>query len=605
MQTAEQILQALRNMGEKGTTLTRVYRSLYSEDLFLRAYDKIRRNDGAMTPGADDNTADGMSIARARKLIEQLRYERFNFRPVRRGYQDKKNGGKRPIGKPNFDEKLVQEAVRAMLEAYYEPRFRESSHGFRPERGCHTALTHIHHRFRGSTWFIEGDIKGCFDNIDHDILMNILSRNIQDGRLLNLIQKTLKAGALEEWKFLPSFEGTPQGGVLSPLLANIYLNELDVFIEDVLIPQYTRGKKRRDNPEYKRLSYQIAQARKRGDQEVARELELARRELPSGDPRDPNYRRLTYCRYADDFILGFIGPKAEAEAIKTAIKDFLWERLKLQLSEEKTLITHARSSYAHFLGYAVSIYHSDSKLNRNATDHRIIKRSVNGHVRLGVPHGLVDEYIKDYMQNGKVISERRMTMFSDAHIVATYQGRYRGIVEYYKYAVDRHRWSKLKYVMETALTKTLAHKYKLTVSQVYKRYRSKKTIDGQAYKILLVEVPTEKGVREIYWGAIPLKVVAPGSETIEDTKHRIQWTNVRSDLITRLQANTCELCGSQQDIEVHHVRKLSNLKQKWAGRRHKPRWIQTMIALNRKTLVVCLKCHRDIHAGRPTPNKRS
>lgn len=234
MQQAENIIQALRKMGEKGISLKRVYRSLYSEDLFLRSYDKIRRNDGAMTPGADDNTADGMSITRVRKLIELLRHEKFNFRPVRRGYRDKKDGSKRAIGQPNFDEKLVQEAVRSLLEAYYEPRFKDSSHGFRPERGCHTALTHVHHKFRGSTWFIEGDIKGCFDNIDHDILMDILSHNIEDGRLLELIRRTLKAGALEDWKFLPSFAGTPQGGVLSPLLANIYLNELDEFVENVM-----------------------------------------------------------------------------------------------------------------------------------------------------------------------------------------------------------------------------------------------------------------------------------------------------------------------------------------------------------------------------------
>lgn len=605
MQNAEPILQALRKLGEQGTPITRLYRSLYSQHLWLKAYDKIRRNDGAMTRGADDNTADGMSIPRIDRLIEALRYERFNFRPVRRGYREKKNGDQRPLGMPNFDDKLVQETLRMLLEAYYEPRFKDSSHGFRPNRGCHTALTRIQHQFRGSTWFIEGDIKGFFDNINHDILMDILRQRIHDGRVLNLIQKGLEAGVIEDWKFLPSFAGTPQGGVLSPLLANIYLNELDTFVEEVLIPQYTRGKKRRGNPEYKRLSYQIEQARKAGDIERARPLEQARRELPAGDPQDEGYRRLTYCRYADDFILGFIGTKAEAESIKRSIKTFLQERLKLQLSDEKTLITHARTEYAKFLGYAISIYDEDSKLQRNQTDRRIIKRTVNGHVCLSIPYGLVDEYIAEYTQNGKVVSERRLTTFSDGHIITTFQSRFRGIAEYYKYAVDRCRLSKLKHAMETALTKTLAHKFKISVSQVYKRYRSTRTVNGESYKILLVEVVTEKGIRQFHWGGIPLRVVAPGSEPIEDTKYRIQWTNRRADLITRLTANTCELCGSEQDIEVHHIRKLSDLKTKWAGRKTKPRWIQEMIAIQRKTLVVCHKCHRDIHAGRPTPNQRS
>jgi retron-type reverse transcriptase len=162
MQTAEQILQAIRKMGEKRIPLTRVYRCLFSENLFLAAYDKIGRNKGALTPGTEDDTADGMSLKRIRSIIEQLRQERFRFRPSRRTYVPKESGGARPLGLPNFSEKLVQEALRIMLEAYYEPRFRNSSHGFRPERGCHTALADLH-KFGGTTWFIEGDIRGCFD----------------------------------------------------------------------------------------------------------------------------------------------------------------------------------------------------------------------------------------------------------------------------------------------------------------------------------------------------------------------------------------------------------------------------------------------------------
>jgi len=280
MQTAEQILQAMCKMGEKRTPLTRVYRSLFSEDLFLAAYDKIARNRGALTAGTENDTADGMNLARIRKIIEQLRSERFRFHPARRIQIPKKSGGTRPLGLPNFTDKLVQEALRMMLEAYYEPRFRDSSHGFRPGRGCHTALASLKVGFHGAVWLIEGDIRGCFDHIDHDILMAILARDIQDGRLLNLIRMGLEAGYMEDWQYNRTYSGTPQGGILSPLLANIYLNELDAFIEDELSPQYNRGKRRAMNLEYDRVRHAIRQARKKGNAERVKQLEQQRRELP-------------------------------------------------------------------------------------------------------------------------------------------------------------------------------------------------------------------------------------------------------------------------------------------------------------------------------------
>lgn len=160
MQNAEQILQAMQKLGEKRIPLTRVYRCLFSEDLFLPAYDKIARNRGALTPGTEDDTADGMNLDRIRRIIEQLRNERFRFHPARRIYRPKKNGGQRPLGLPNFSDKLVQQVLRVLLEAYYEPRVRDSSHGFRPGRGCHTALASLK-KFKGAAWFIEGDIRAC------------------------------------------------------------------------------------------------------------------------------------------------------------------------------------------------------------------------------------------------------------------------------------------------------------------------------------------------------------------------------------------------------------------------------------------------------------
>jgi len=604
MQKAEHILQAMRKLGKKRIPLTRVYCCLYSEDLFLAAYDKIARNKGALTPGTENDTVDGMSLQRIRNIIEQLRQERFRFRPSRRIQIPKKNKGSRPLSIPNFSEKLVQEAVRMLLEAYYEPRFLNSSHGFRPRRGCHTALTTIKRKFIGTTWFIEGDIRGCFDNISHDVLMDILSQDIHDGRLLNLIRMCLEAGYMEDWRYNHTYSGAPQGGIISPLLSNIYLHKLDEFITTELIPQYTRGKQRANNPEYKRLTYRIQRARQKEDDSAVRKFEQQRRQIPSQHTHDPHFRRLRYCRYADDFILGFIGPRSEAEVIKAAIGAFLKERLHLEMNESKTLITHARTEKACFLGYAISVYHANDKLSP-ITGTRVKRRSINGVIRLGVPYGLADEVAKRYQRNGKPIHEAVLLDYSDAQIIDVYQGRFRGLAEYYKYAVDRHRLGKLKYVMEIALTKTLAGKFRTSVPRVYRKYRGTHTYGGYTYKTLQVKVPTRNGTRCIYWGAIPLRVVKPGTEFISDKRFRERTLGVRSsDLIRRLQADQCELCGSQEQCEVHHIRKLSDLKKRWKGRKGKPKWVQRMIALRRKTLIVCFKCHTNIHAGRPIPNKR-
>ena len=443
---------------------------------------------------------------------------------------------------------------------------------------------------------------GVFDNIDHKVLMDILSRDIHDGRLLNLIRMALEAGYLEHWVYHKTYSGAPQGGVLSPLLANIYLNELDAFVEDELIPQYTRGQKRARNPAYQRVSSRIKLARRRGDHEAVQALQKQQRQLPSGDPHDPHFRRLKYVRYADDFILGFIGPKSEAKAIKAAISEFLCNRLHLEMSETKTLITHARTQHAHFLGYAISIYQVDDALSRGGRTGAKGRR-INGKIRLGVPYGLTTRLVKPYQRNRKVVGEPGLLMFSDAHIINVYQTRFRGLAEYYKYAVDRSTLGRLQYVMEVALTKMLAEKYRTSVRRIYRKYRGTRTVDDWTYKTLEVEVPTPNGKHLFYWGAIPLRVVKPGSEPVYDTRPN-ERKSERADLIRRLQADRCELCGSQEKCEVHHVRKLSDLKKRWAGRREKPKWVKQMIAIQRKTLVVCYKCHKDIHAGKPTPTRR-
>ena len=433
--------------------------------------------------------------------------------------------------------------------------------------------------------------------------MNILSRDVQDGRLLNLIRRCLKAGYLEDWRYHLTYSGTPQGGVLSPLLSNIYLHELDTYIEDTLIPSFTKGKRRADNKAFRNYHYHIKKAHQRGDIELARKLRLERRRLPSKDTHDPNFRRLRYVRYADDFILSFIGPKSEAEEIKMTIGAFLGDKLHLEMSKSKTLITHAKTQHAHFLGYALSVFQNNDKLTYNPAN-GYKTRNLNGGIRLGVPYGLVKEQAKRYQRKGKVIHEAALADFADAHIIMLYQLRFRGIAQYYKYATDVHRLGELKWVMQQALTKTLAFKHKTSVAKVYRRYRGTQLVDGQEYSTLQVKVQTKQGTRHYWWGAIPLKTIQPGTEPIKDRKHFDYYKTFRSDLVRRLQADTCELCGTKGNCEVHHVRKLSDLKNKWKGRKTKPAWVKRMIAMQRKTMIACHQCHVAIHGGNLSPKSR-
>jgi group II intron reverse transcriptase/maturase len=275
----------------------------------LQAYARLYANDGAMTADTTGETVDGMSREKINTMIDLIRQERWRWTPVKRVSIPKKSGKLRPLGLPSWSSKVMQEVVRQLLEAYFEPTFSDHAHGFRPGRGCHTALSKIVHSWKGVHWFIEGDISDCFGSLSHDVLLNILSEHIQDNRFLRLIRHLLQAGYLEEWRWHETLSGAPQGGVCSPILSNIYLDKLDKFVQTVLMPKYNRGKRREVNPAYQRIGYAIARAKRRGDRQALRHLRKQRRKLPSQDPQDPGYRRLHYVRYADDWLLGFSGTK--------------------------------------------------------------------------------------------------------------------------------------------------------------------------------------------------------------------------------------------------------------------------------------------------------
>lgn len=587
MRTAKTILTVIQTRGSRKLPLERLYKLLYNKELYLLAYAKLYPNSGAMTKGATDETVDGMSIKKIEKLIDDIRHERYKWTATRRVYIPKKNGKQRPLGIPTWSDKLLQEVIRMILEAYYEPQFSDSSHGFRPQRGCHMALSEIH-TWKGTKWFVEGDISKYFDTIDHDVLLKILSKNINDNRFLRLIENLLKAGYLEDWKFNKTISGTPQGGVISPLLANIYLNEFDSWVENVLIPKYTKGKRQKANPEYSHINKEIAKCKQNGDFLTAKKLKIARRNISSIDTKNADYRRLRYVRYADDFILGFTGSKQEAEEIKVEIGEWLKTALKLNLSQEKTLITHASTTFARFLGYDIKVQMADDYVDKTG------RRGANGVIALFVPSSVIEKKCTDYMKNGKTIHIGKLLQDDDFSIVQRFGAEYRGIVQYYLMAQNVSWLSKLHWIMQGSLLKTLAFKHKSSMNKIKKKYACEITDKTSGKTLKCIQVIVERKDKKpliAQFGGISL--THKRKTVIDDMPYKV-WGG-RTELLKRLLADTCELCGSTENIEVHHIRKLSDLDTK--GKTEKPIWIQIMATRKRKTLVVCRNCHNKIHNG--------
>ena len=582
MQNAETVLDVLRDRGRRGLPLNELYRQLFNPQLYLLAYGRIYSNQGAMTPGADRETADGTSPDKIDRIIDAVRHERYRFKPVRRVHIPKKNSSKtRPLGLPSWSDKLVGEVIRLLLEAYYEPTFSDRSHGFRPRRGCHTALREVADTWTGTSWFIEGDITDCFGSLDHEIMVRILAEKIHDNRFLRLIKQMLQAGYLEDWMWNATLSGTPQGAVVSPVLSNIYLHQLDEFVETVLIPEYTRGERRASNPAYFRMRSAARRARARGDHATARELRARQRSLPSSDPNDLGYRRLRYVRYADDTLLGFTGPKAEAEQIRTRLAQFLHDDLKLELNAAKTLITHARTGAASFLGYEITVQHSKTRPR------------VNGTIGLRVPLAVVKAKCAPYLKHGKPERRTELLSFDDPLIISTYGAEYRDIVQFYLLAGDVWRLNRLEWVAKTSLLKTLAAKHRSRVTPMARKYQAK--LDTPYGKRACFQAVVERAGRKplvARFGGIPLK---RQNKAVLTDRTPVPATT-RSELVTRLHAGRCEWCEQRAHVEVHQVRKLADLTKPGHPQ---PAWAQLMATMRRKTLVVCISCHQAIHTGTP------
>ena len=585
MQKAEVVLSVLRERGRKGLPCTQLYRQMFNQDLYLLAYGKIYSNQGAMTPGACGETADGMSEEKIEQITELMRQEKYRFSPARRTYIPKKNGKLRPLGMPSWSDKLVGEVVRLLLEAYYEPAFSRSSHGFRRGLGCHTALQEIRDTWTGTAWFIEGDIRDCFGSLDHEILLGILAERIRDQRFLRLIRNMLKAGYLEDWEYHETLSGCPQGGVVSPILSNIYLNKLDEFVERELVPQYTRGERRRRSPEYYGVNNRMAYVRRRGNWAEARVLRKLLRTLPSSDPMDPGYRRLRYTRYADDHILGFTGPKAEAEEIKAMIAKFLRETLGLELSAEKTLITHARSQRARFPGYDIHVQHANAKISNG-------QRRANWKIALKVPSDVIRAQCARYRQHGKPSHRLQLHNLDDYDIVRKYGAEYSGVVNYYLLAQDVCRLKTLRWNAEKSMLKTLALKHHSTVTKIMSRHKAK--------------IETRYGLRTCYEArrhreGKPDLVARFGGISLRHNRRAVIRDPVpapapypRKELIRRLRKKECEFCETDAAVEVHQAASLKALGKPGPGQ---PAWANLMAKMRRKTLIVCTACHELIHTA--------
>ena len=600
MRSPERVLNSLNEHSKDSSyKFERLYRLLFNEELFYVAYQKIASNGGSTTKGSDGRSIDGMSLARIETLIASLKDESYQPHPSRRVHIPKKNGKTRPLGIPAFEDKLVQEVVRMILEAIYEGHFETTSHGFRPKRSCHTALLHIQKTFSGAKWFIEGDIKGFFDNIDHDVLVGILRERISDDRFIRLIRKFLKAGYVEDWTFHNTYSGTPQGGIVSPILANIYLDKLDKYVKEY-IQHFDKGTKRRPGKE----SNNLANERKRtvrklkkvkdGTEKAAlvarlKAIEQERAAFPNGDEMDESYRRLKYIRYADDFILGVIGSKEEAQRIKEDIKSFLSASLALELSEEKTLITHTGKS-AKFLGYEITV----TRDNHQRRDVRgCLRRTYGKRVRLNVSMATLRDKLLEYgameikLRNGKEVWKPKcrsgLIFNDDLEILDRYNRETVGFCNYYLIANNCVVLHNFRYIMEYSMYKTFAGKYRSTVRKINKMYRLNK---------LFTVKYEQKGViksRTFYKTSFKRRTTAfNGSCDIEP--YSIADVS-RTNLTDRLKAEKCELCGATGKLIMHHVRNLKDLKGKES-------WKRLMSARKRKTIALCPSCHRLRHLGK-------
>lgn len=607
MRSPQNVLESLRSKAcNNNYQYQRLYRNLYNPEFYLTAYQKIQAKQGNMTAGTDGKTVDGMGMKRINALIAKLKDFSYQPSPARRTYIPKANGKKRPLGIPSFDDKLVQEVVRMILESIYEPTFSNTSHGFRPKRSCHTALQYVQKNFTGVKWFVEGDIKGCFDHVDHHVLVNILRRRIQDEHFIGLVWKFLKAGYMEDWTYHNTYSGTPQGSIISPILANIYLNELDEFMARYA-QTFRQGDRRRINPAYKkpldkrrgkqewlkRNEHKISPEQKAAVNAEINEINQYLRTIPYVDPMDNGYKRLVYVRYADDFLIGVIGSKEDAKQVKANVGQFIQEQLHLELSQEKTLVTHG-TDFARFLSFQIT---ASTEQNSTRTKAGYMKRSYTGRIKLYVPK---DKWLKRLLSYGALkihydkdngnkevwepVCRSGLRNLDDLEILNQYNAEIRGLYNYYRIAHNATVLNNFLYVMKYSMYKTFAGKYRTSMRKIIRKYTKDKDF--------VITYQGKSGEKSVIFYNQGMRRDTHVNATDPDIIGRAKENRNYTSLIQRLQGCQCEWCGAiGVEIEIHHVKKLKDL----SGRAE---WERHMIARRRKTMALCHNCHVKLHAGK-------
>ncbi len=597
-------LEALGTISQQGKRLNGLFRLMGNPILWHEAYANIYANDGVLTKGVDEVTLDGFSQQRVASIIARLKAGTYRFKPVRRTYVQKANGKKRPLGVSSGDDKLVQEVVRIILERIYEPVFEDSSHGFRPGRSPHTALEQIGQKWTAVKWLVDMDLQSYFDTIPHDVLILLLEKKIEDKRFIRLIQAMLDAGYLEDWTYHTTYSGVPQGSIVSPMLANVLLHELDLFIK-TLKGQFDTGKERKPNKDYVHYSDKINRLRRKYDilkgkeankkqlQEIKRtiqHLKQQRRTIPSGDPFDSAYKRLHYCRYADDFGVGIIGSKADAEAVRQQIKRYVEETLKLTVSEAKSHIRHGKEG-TMFLGYRIKTYTGNRIVKVKRGKRHFTSKSVNERLQLQIPPEKLVKFChsKRYgnYNTGRTRQKANLISLSDAEIILAYNAELRGFANYYALALNAKRdMSKLAYLEQQSLFKTLARKHKTTVTKTVKHLKT-----DEEYKLMVRNEQKTRIIRVFRLKDLKSPPITDPQVDIQPNVFAL--TLSRSEVIRRLNAEQCEYCGTREGpFEVHHIRKLKDVEY------GKPRWQKVMASRYRKTLILCLQCHHLLHAGK-------
>jgi group II intron reverse transcriptase/maturase len=581
----------------KAHTNKRIYRILYYQDVYRCAYEKLKSNKGAMTPGSDPSTLDGISLKRIDRLIEDIKTEKWQPRPARRILILKNKGKQRPKGIQCPEETIIQEIIRMILESIYEPHFLNYSHGFRKDKSCLTAMDMIRKNFDGVSYIIEGDIKKCYDSFNHQVLISLIQKRVKDQKFINLLQKLLKAGYLtdigkkQEVLNIPSL-GIPQESVLSPLLVNIYLHEFDLFVVR-WINQHSSPRKNQRNPKALPLNRAIKIMNKAVEPKLAhtfkqkgliQQIKMIKRKLTQ-IPYVKSGLKAYYVRYADDWIIGINGPASTAKNLKTEASKFLKEKLDLQLNLEKTKVTDlTNGDKVMFLGYQLKKQTRGKIMKMKPLNKSPYYKGTTGHkIQLGIPHKKIVRrlYEKGFCdENGFPLAYKKWTPFDDHLIVASFNTVRRGLINYYCLADNSNIFYRIDYILRYSLAKTLAHRHRSSIKKIFKKHG----------KTLKVEYTNSKG-----------KVKKTSMPKFENFKPNIISTpkmypfDTHMGRVTKSKlGSNCCICGENHNVEMHHVKHIRKRK----NTKNKQTFTTFMGLINRKQIPVCRACHTKIHTGK-------